>query len=142
MAHSECLWLDSDTILDWLANRQPWDAAAKELLQRSVQGEWAICFSPLTLANVHYVYRKQAGTERSLLAIRKLVSMGSVAGIDSTHVLQALAAGRSDFEDELQIACASQVPGLSAIITRNLSDYGHSPAPAMSADQWLRRAAP
>ena len=139
MARSETLWLDSDIILDWLAHRQPWDAAAKELLKRSVRDEWDICFSPLTLANVHYVYRKQAGTDKTLIAIRHLVSIGKVIGLDATHVQQALASGHRDFEDELQIACASHIPGLSAIITRNLSDYAHSPVPTMTADQWLRQ---
>jgi hypothetical protein len=44
MARSESLWLDSDIILDWLANRQPWDAAATELIERSVRGEWTLWF--------------------------------------------------------------------------------------------------
>lgn len=137
MARSETLWLDSDIILDWLAQRQPWDAAAKELLQRSALGEWDICFSPLTLANVHYVYRKQAGTAKTLVVLRNLVSMGSVIGMHGTHVQQALATGHRDFEDELQIACAAQVPGISAIITRNHRDYLHAPVPVLTAEVWL-----
>ena len=140
MALSDCLWLDSDIILDWLAQRQPWNAAAKELIRRGVQGAWDLCFSPLTLANVHYIYRKQAGSDQTLIAIRKLASLGKVISMDATHVQQALASGRTDFEDALQIACASQIPVLSAIITRNLSDYAHGPVPALTADQWLRQA--
>ena len=116
MALSECLWLDSDIILDWLAHRQPWDAAAKELIRRSVQGDWDLCFSPLTLANVHYIYRRQAGTEKTLIAIRRLASLGTVISMDATHVRQAFATGHPDFEDELQIACGSQVLGLRAIV--------------------------
>jgi predicted nucleic acid-binding protein len=137
MAHSECLWLDSDIILDWLAHRQPWDAAAKELLKRSAQGEWDICFSPLTLANVHYVYRKQAGAAKALMAIRNLVKLGMEISMEANHVQQALATGPRDFEDELQIACASQIAGLSAIITRNLPDYQHAPVPILTAEAWL-----
>lgn len=139
MGHSEFLWLDSDIILDWLAHRQPWDTAAKELIQRGIMGEWNICFSPLTLANVHYVYRKQAGTAKSLIAIRKIVTLGTVIGMNANHVQQALDSGQPDFEDELQIACASQIPNLRAIITRNLVDYAHSPVSAMSADEWLTK---
>lgn len=40
MALSEALWLDSDVILDWLANRRPWDAAATEIVERAVLGYW------------------------------------------------------------------------------------------------------
>lgn len=137
MARSDLLWLDSDVLLDWLANRKPWDAAAIEIIERSILGEWALCFSPLTLANVHYIYRKHSGGAQSLSAIVALANIGSVATMDSGHVSQALASGHSDFEDELQIASASTHPGVTAIITRNLTDYGHSSIPAMTAQDWL-----
>jgi predicted nucleic acid-binding protein len=137
MDRSELLWLDSDVLLDWLANRKPWDAAATEIIERAILGDWALCFSPLTLANVHYIYRKHSGNAGSLSAIATLVKIGSIATMDSSHVRQALASGHSDFEDELQIASASALSGLTAIITRNLTDYSHSPVPAMTAQDWL-----
>jgi len=61
------------------------------------------------------------------------------ARMDSSHVMQAIASGHSDFEDEIQIACASVVPGITAIITRNLPDYSHSPVPSMTAQAWLEQ---
>jgi predicted nucleic acid-binding protein len=137
MARSDLLWLDSDVILDWLAGRNPWDAAATEIIERAILGEWALCFSPLTLANVHYIYRKHSGSAESLAAIATLAKIGRVATMDSSHVLQALATGHSDFEDELQIASASTLPGITAIITRNLADYSHGSVPAMTAQDWL-----
>lgn len=137
MAHSESLWLDSDVILDWLAARQPWDAAATEIIERAVLGHWVIWFSPLTLANIHYVYRKQAGAAKAMDAIRSLAEIGNIASIESNHVLQAITSGKSDFEDGIQIASASSLPDLAAIITRNLRDYSHSPVPPMTAQTWL-----
>ncbi len=137
MARSEGLWLDSDVILDWLSARQPWVADIAELIRRSVAGEWALWISPLTLANVHYIYRKHDGSAKSLAAIRNLTLIANLAPMDSTHVFKALASGRLDFEDELQIASASCIPGLRAIITRNLPDYAHSPIPAMTAVAWI-----
>jgi predicted nucleic acid-binding protein len=137
VARSDSLWLDSDVILDWLANREPWDAAATEIIERAILGEWALCFSPLTLANVHYIYRKHSGNAESLNAIATLAKIGSIATMDSSHVRRALASGHSDFEDALQIASASTVAGLTAIITRNLTDYSHAPVLAMTAQDWL-----
>lgn len=138
MARSEAIWLDSDVILDWLANRQPWEAAATEVVERSVLGHWDLWFSPLTLANVHYLYRKQAGGAKALTAIQTMVRIGKVARMDAAHVIRAISSGRSDFEDEMQMASAVDVAGLSAIITRNLSDYAQSPVPAMTAASWLQ----
>ncbi len=137
MARSELLWLDSDIILDWMASREPWDADATALIDRAILGHWQLCFSPLTLANVHYIYRKQAGSSKALAAIRTLVQMGKVATMEAAHVIAALAAAHSDFEDQIQIASAADVPDLTAIITRNVTDYAKSPVPAMTAGDWL-----
>ena len=46
--------------------------------------------------------------------------LGIIASLDAGHVQSALDSQRPDFEDELQIACAESLPGLAAIITRNL----------------------
>lgn len=91
----------------------------------------------MILSNVHYLYRKQEGSAKALDAIRKLTIIARVAPMDANHVQQALATGHRDFEDELQIACASQVPGLSAIITRNLRDYDHASVRVVTAEVWL-----
>lgn len=139
MARSDALWLDSDVILDWLAARQPWDASATEIIERAILGEWVLWFSPLTLANVHYIYRKHAGAAKAITAIQTLTDAGVIATMDSSHVMQAIASGHSDFEDEIQIASANAVTGLTAIITRNLPDYSHSPVPAMTAQAWLEQ---
>jgi len=139
MARSESLWLDSDVILDWLANRKPWDAAASEIIERAILGEWALWFSPLTLANVHYIYRKNSGIAEALTAIQTLAKIGNIATMDSGHVMRALASGQADFEDELQIASASALPELTSIITRNLPDYAHGPVPSMTAQDWLEQ---
>jgi hypothetical protein len=91
------------------------------------------------LANVHYIYRKHAGAVKAIAAIQTLTNTGTIATMDSSHVMQAIASGHSDFEDEIQIACAGAVPGLTAIITRNLPDYSHSSVPSMTAQTWLEQ---
>ena len=139
MGPCKALWVDSDIILDWLAQRHPWHASAKELLQGNLKGYWELYFSPLTLANVHYVFRKRVGTDQSLRAITTLLNMGNVVGMDASHVKRALANGCGDFEDEMQMACASQIAGLGAIITRNLKDYRHSTVPVVTAEAWLEQ---
>ena len=142
MARSNLLWLDSDILLDWLCARQPWDYAATELIERAVSGEWRLVYSPLTLANIFYIYRKQAGTEKALATIDTLSRLGTIADLTAAHVRKALAGRQPDFEDELQIACAGGIPGVTAIITRNINDYAHSPVPAMSASDWLTGQSP
>ena len=54
MARSDAIWLDSDVILDWLTEREPWSASITELVKRAVAGEWTLWVSPLIIANVHF----------------------------------------------------------------------------------------
>lgn len=138
MDRSERLWLDSDVLLDWLCDRKPWAAAADEVIDRALDGHCELWLSALTLANAFYIHRKQAGTAAALAALRTLTQLVNIAPLDQTHVRQALASGRTDFEDELQLASAGGVPGLTTILTRNLGDYAHGPVPAMTAEEWLR----
>ncbi len=80
--------------------------------------------------------------DEALITQARTENAGTVATMDSSHVMQAIASGHSGFEDEIQIACASAVTGLTAIITRNLPDYSHSPVPAMTAQAWLEQHPP
>ena len=136
MARSERLWLDLDVLLDWLCDREPWAAAADEVIDRALDGYCELWLSALTLANASYIHRKQAGTAAALAALRTFTQLVNIAPLDQTHVRQALASGRTDFE--VQLASAGGVPGLTTILTRNLGDYAHGPVPAMTAEQWLR----
>lgn len=137
MASSDLLWLDSDILLDWMCARSPWDAAATELIERAINGEWRLIYSPLTLANIFYIYRKLADTQKALRALVTLSHTGMIADMTGLQAHTALASGRQDFEDELQIACAESVPGLTSIITRNLTDYAHCRVSVMTAADWL-----
>jgi predicted nucleic acid-binding protein len=142
MARSEAVWVDSDVLLDWLGMRQPWEKAASELIERAIMGEWDLWFSPLTLANIFYVYRRQAGSAKARVAIEEIVGFGNIATLGAAHVGLALASGRADFEDEIQMACAIGAPGISAIITRNLADYRRGVLPVLTAEEWIARHPP
>lgn len=91
------------------------------------------------LGSRHSLWRTFTTSATAIAAIQTLTNTGTIATMDSSHVMQALASGHSDFEDEIQIACGSAVTGLTAIITRNLSDYSNSPVPAVTAQAWLEQ---
>lgn len=131
------LWLDTYVLLDWLCDRQPWAPAAEELLNRAVDGHWQLWLSALSLANAFYIDRKQSGTAPAPASLGVITRIVRIAPLEEFHVRQALATGRPDFEDELQIASAGSVPGLTAIITRNLGDYAGAAVPAVTAEDWL-----
>lgn len=139
MAPPDILWVDSDILLDWLAKRAPWEEAATGLIKCAARSQCPLWLSPLTLANLFYVLRKQAGTAAALNAVRVLTDIVQIAGMDGSHVLTALKENRPDFEDELQIAAARSAGFLTAIITRNLSDYRHAGLKVMTAGDWLKQ---
>ena len=60
--------------------------------------------------------------------------------IDKQTLLDADASPGSDFEDNIQIA-AAVTASLDAIVTRNPSDFSHSPIPVWDPAELLRRLA-
>jgi hypothetical protein len=58
---------------------------------------------------------------------------------DIKYKLSTLRFKNKDFEDSIQIYCASTVKKMDAIVTRNKKDYKASEIPAYNPDEILSR---
>ena len=71
--------------------------------------------------------------------LKDLCMIIEVIGIDSHKLISALSNSEfSDVEDCLQTECAKQFSA-DYIITRNIKDFEHSPVPAITPDEFLKR---
>lgn len=128
------IFLDSDVILDYLLKREPFNVPAREIFGIAFNKEIQIYFSSLTVANIHYLLRKQYGNEGALNKISELVSFCKILPLSEREIISALKSGFSDFEDAIQYFTALQNPEIKGIITRNLSDYRKSKIPVFSPE--------
>ena len=130
-------FLDSDVILDFLLDRDPFNFSADEIFEKGYSKEIQIYFSSLTVANIHYLLRKHYGNEGALNKITELVSFCKILPVSEKEIFSAIKSGFSDFEDAIQHFTAIQNPEIDGIITRNPSDYRKSQLPVFTPEVFL-----
>jgi predicted nucleic acid-binding protein len=130
-------FLDSDVLLDFFLDRQPFSNHTMELLSRCEKGRLHGCTTPLALANIYYLLRRTNSKEKSLNCIRYLVETLDVIHMDRESVIAAINAGFGDFEDALQYAALAQYKSVQGIVTRNVKDYRKSVIPVHTPESFL-----
>lgn len=133
--------LDTDVVLDILANRQPFVVEASLLWLAHEQGRIEASISPITLVNVFYILRKQIGTRQARQLVGELLAKLPSCSLDQTILQAAHALPMADFEDALQ-AAAAIAAGLDALVTRNTRDYSAAPLTILTPTEAVIRLTP
>ncbi len=128
--------LDLNVVLDVLLSRSPWQVEARAIWNANREGRIAAAVSAITLPTVFYVVRKQADLGRAHLAVMNCLQSLTIIGVDRSVLEMAANLSGSDFEDNVQIACAS-VAALDAVVTRDPKGFTESPVPTLSPAEFL-----
>lgn len=131
------LFVDSDIILDLLAQREPHFIHAARLFTLIDQNEVIAYTSPLIFANLHYLLKKQTSNLLALKSLRKLKTLINILSIDERIIEQSLNSEFNDFEDAIQYFTAVN-NGITLIITRNKTDYKRSKIDVLTAEEFLK----
>lgn len=130
--------LDINIVLDVLLDREPFvhDSAAI----------WAACdtghligFLPAsTLTDIFYIAKRATDHVTAQLALGLCLAAFEIAAVDRQTLEAATTLPGNDFEDNVQIACATRA-GLDAIVTRNGRDFAHTPILVLTPAELLAR---
>ena len=131
------LFVDSDIILDLLAQREPHYIHAARLFTLIDQNAVVAYTSPLIFANLHYLLKKQSSNLLALKNLRKLKTLINILSIDEKVIEQSLNSEFNDFEDAIQYFTAVN-NGITLIITRNKTDYKRSKIDVLTAEEFLK----
>ena len=131
------LFVDSDIILDLLAEREPHFIHAARLFTLIDQNKVTAYTSPLVFANLHYLLKKQTSNQLALKSLRKLKTLIKILSIDERVIEQSLDSEFNDFEDAIQYFTAAN-NGITLIITRNKTDYKRSKIDVLTAEEMLK----
>jgi predicted nucleic acid-binding protein len=116
------VFVDSDIILDLLAERLLFYEDAAKIFTWAYKRKIELYTTAVVLANVFYILRKANGNEKSKEQIKDLRLLVKILPIDENIVDMALSSKFNDFEDGLQYYAAKE-QSLFGIITRNIKDY-------------------
>jgi predicted nucleic acid-binding protein len=129
--------IDTNVIIDYLADRMPFAEHAEQVLGLCESGRVTGLVTANAIADIYYVVRKVAGRKRTLEAIRTLCSILDITAVVKADVLNAMELDMPDYEDALAALCAKRAAA-ECIVTRNTSDYANSPVPAMEPATFLK----
>ena len=130
--------IDTNVILDVLCARP-------DFLKDS-SAVWKYCeinkidgyISSLSIPNIVYILRKELTPEKTQDIINKLFLIFSIEDLKADDLKKAAELLTSDYEDALQIICASRIKA-DFIITRNIRDFLSSPVPAVKPSEFIER---
>lgn len=120
------LFLDTNILIDYLASRRDYLAAAT-IITLAKEGLFQLLVSSLSFATASYVlnaHHKKTNAEIVAMFVQ-FVKMCNVTPVDSLVVDKAIASRFPDFEDAMQYYSAIR-EGADAIITRNSGDFSAS----------------
>jgi predicted nucleic acid-binding protein len=130
------VFLDSDVILDFYVQREPYHEAALRLFTHLKRARIRCYTSAVVMANTYYMLTKIENSKFALDKMRRLRKLVSIAPLNESIIDAALSFPYKDFEDSIQFQCATQ-NGIETIITRNAKDYPKDQLKVADPGQYL-----
>ncbi|MBL7700590.1 MAG: PIN domain-containing protein [Chitinophagaceae bacterium] len=127
------IFLDTNVLIDFLADRKPFSDQAGILFSNAKAGNLKLHISAVSYNNIYYILRQtlsHSETLKLLIALSDLVEIADVTRMVITKALRT--SFFKDFEDAIQYNCALTVSNLSCMVTRDTKDYKKSSLPVMT----------
>lgn len=134
----EKVFVDTDIIIDLLAQREPFHKAASRLFSKADIRQVKVYVSSLTFANLHYLLSRAFNETQARKMLLKFKTLVTVLSVDDKIIDLALSSDFKDFEDGIQYFTAIE-NNLTVLITRNIKDYKYAEISVLTADQYLKR---
>lgn len=130
--------IDTDVILDFFFDRQPFSEDASKILSLCEKGDLKGFITPVMISNIYYLLRKIAKHDEVIENLKKLLSIIDVAPINKEVVLKALNSEFKDFENALQNFSAQNEMEIKVFVTRNTKDFKMSSLSVMTPEIYLK----
>ncbi len=132
------LFIDTDLIIDFIIDRQPFSGEAAKVFtlidQKKVKGYTsALCYS-----NLYYVLSRYAPHKKVISILNELSELLGILKVDEDIIKASLASEFKDFEDAIQYYTAQKYKKIDVIITRNIKDYKKSSLPVMTPETFMK----
>jgi predicted nucleic acid-binding protein len=117
------VFLDTNIIVDLIADRKPFSKYAIEIFNKVEEKKIKIYTSSHSIATTHYLLKKYLDEKTLRDVLYDLLDYLTVIPVDVDILKKGLRSKHKDFEDAIQIFCASSVEKMGCIVTRNTKDF-------------------
>ncbi|MGM9476582.1 type II toxin-antitoxin system VapC family toxin [Pedobacter sp. GSP4] len=133
------VFVDTNIIVDLIADRKPFSKFAIEIFEKSERNEIQLFTSSHSIATTHYLLKKYLEEKQLRDVIYNVLSYLQIIAIDQDMIKKGLKSKHKDFEDALQMLCAYNIEKLDYIVTRNIKDFKDSEIPVFPPDELLTK---
>jgi predicted nucleic acid-binding protein len=131
------VFVDTNILVDLLADRQPFSKFAIELFELSENGKVRLFTSSHSIATTYYILKKYITENKLRETILDLLELVSVIAVDLPILKKGLLSTHKDFEDAIQIFAAGTIADMDFIVTRNIKDYKNVGIAVLPPDEIL-----
>jgi len=126
------IFMDTNVVIDFLADRQPFSLHAARLFDLSIDGKVRIYISAVSYNNIYYVLRQSLTNNTTIKLLEELGEMTEITDVTKAIIKQSLKTDFKDYEDAIQYYCALSIPDIDFIVTRNTKDFKKSTLPVLT----------
>ncbi len=116
------VYLDCNILLDFILERKPFVKNASLLIDLIAKKQCIGVVSPLTIANVYYIVRKEQNKAFALEFAKHCQQIFQFCDNSSNALHQAIDNNYKDFEDDIHFYSVID-SGINIIVTRNPKDF-------------------
>mgnify|MGYP006274087949 CR=1 FL=1 len=129
--------LDTNIILDFLLEREPFFTEANVLFQSILSREVQGYVTATTLTDIFYIAKKSKGAEIAKQYVSNILVIMKICPVNRRILQTAISSNLKDFEDAVQLVCATRL-NLDAIITRDRQGFAGASLPILSPGELLQ----
>ena len=131
--------VDTNIIIDALANREPYADNAKKILEKCAAREVTGILAAHSIPNMFYIFRKNFSQDERRFLLKNLCNIFKISDLNAKKILAALENEKFvDFEDCLQEECAVESMA-DYILTRNPADFANSRVKVILPEEFLKK---
>jgi predicted nucleic acid-binding protein len=132
------LFVDTDVLIDFLSDRQPYSDQAVQLFAFAIKQKYSLLISALSFDNIYYVLRRNGFSHvASIKALKKMHEVTHCVPIHAQTISAALESDFKDFEDGIQYHAALENGDIEYFITRNIKDYKNAEIQVLTPQHFL-----
>ena len=131
--------VDTNIIIDALANREPYADNAKKILEKCAAREVTGILAAHSIPNMFYIFRKNFSQDERRFLLKNLCNIFKISDLNAKKIIAALENEKFvDFEDCLQEECAVESMA-DYIVTRNPADFANSRVKVILPEEFLKK---
>jgi predicted nucleic acid-binding protein len=120
------LFLDTNVIIDVLANREPFSIFASKLLDYGDKSKINIYISALSYSNIYYILRKTCSHKEMISLLKDVQAISTTIDVIAEIIHESIDSPLKDFEDAIQLNTALSNKKIQAIVTRDPKGFKNS----------------